>query len=109
MKANSKNTSKKSSKKSSKKAQAKTAPKKEKRPMLSKKMDELTAKGGTFAELIAAGNKFCEENGLKTRLNQAFWQAFISFRTRTQGKKTYLEDLGVKVTEAGIEKIKKAA
>jgi len=108
MKANSKNTSKKS-KKSSKKAQAKTTPKKEKRPQLSKKIDELIAKGGTFAELIAAGNKFCEENALKTRLSKASFATQIYWRTKIQGHETYLEDLGVKVTEAGIEKVKKAA
>jgi cell division septation protein DedD len=83
------------------------APKKEAKPKLSAKIDELIAKGGKWEDLIAEATEFCKVNELKTKINVASFKTQIHWRTVIQKRPDYLKDMGVEVTDKGISKIKK--
>jgi len=65
------------------------------------KLDTILHKGGTWAEITAEANKL----GGNIKYTASVIKAHIRYRQVTQGKKDYLE--GFKVTDTGIEVIKK--
>ena len=83
-----------------------TAPaKKEAKPKLSEKIDELISKAGKWEDLIASANQFCVDNGLKSRVTIGSFHTQVNWRRKVQKQTEYAIDR--KFTDKGIEKIAK--
>lgn len=80
-------------------------PKRESKPRLSVKIDELIQKGGKWEELLAEANKFCKDNGLRTVVTVGSFKTQVHWRTVVQKQADYMK--GLKFTDKGIEKTSK--
>jgi hypothetical protein len=80
-------------------------PKKEAKPQLAKRIDELIAKSGKWEDLVADANKFCKDNGLKSVVTVGSFKTQLHWRRVVQKQADYMIDR--KFTEKGIEKIAK--
>jgi len=80
-------------------------PKKEAKPKLSEKIDELIAKSGKWEDLVADANKFCKDNGLKSVVTVGSFKTQLHWRRVVQKQADYMCDR--KFTDKGIEKIAK--
>lgn len=80
-------------------------PKKEAKPKLSEKIDELIAKAGKWEDLVADANKFCKDNGLKSVVTVGSFKTQLHWRRVVQKQADYMIDR--KFTDKGIEKIAK--
>ena len=80
-------------------------PKKEAKPQLAKKIDELIAKAGKWEDLVAEANKFCKDNGLKSVVTVGSFKTQLHWRRVVQKNPDYMIDR--KFTDKGIEKVAK--
>lgn len=83
------------------------AVKKEAKPQLAKKIDELIEKGGKWEDLIAEATEFCKVNELKSKITQGSFKTQIYWRRQIQKQESYAADKVL--TEKGIEKVKAPA
>ena len=81
---------------------AKAAPKVVK-PKLSEFIDTLIAKCGKWEDLIADAQKFCTDNGLRSKITQGSFKTQIHWRRNIQNQPEYAADKVL--TEKGIEKV----
>ena len=80
-------------------------PKRESKPRLSVKIDELIHKGGKWEDLLAEANRFCKDNGLRTVVTVGSFKTQVHWRTVVQKQADYMK--GLKFTDKGIEKTSK--
>ena len=90
-----------SSEKAAKVEVKKAAPKK---AAMTKFVDALIFKGGTFDELSKKAQAEGNSRGLKQKYNEAYFNGHVAFRMNQN--KSWLKDNDLKVTKEGIVKIK---